>query len=445
MSNFVTHFHTTLYLADANTHKLWEFSARCFRYLTIILFLSATSMLGACADMPKIRIEVGTFATVPVRHEGFIVAGEPQAALVAHNILQEGGNAIDAAVALGFSLAVTLPSSAGLGGNGACIVHDLSAGSAETLDFLLRRNSPSLVSGLFSLHAKYGSLPWSQIISPAENMARFGHLVSRALARDLKLYGSKLFNDRMAIELFMTANRNMLEAGDQMRQPLLASTLGEIRANLPYNSRYIQLEDDMVISTDKAGRSEMDNEPEAQVPIWTLVDGRRDNGIQAFSFESKTDETNVVELVVSESTEYIVADGKGTTVLCILTMGSPFGRGLISRKQGFLIAAKKADGHSHYPNFSMSVLVDLRERHLSFAAASFGTGAGVKVSQAIDGLKNNRLSPDEGSSYSNLGEYERGDISMAYCDKRIPKDRVSCQAWARSTGYGYAVVVDTVK
>ncbi len=66
---------------------------------------------------------------------GGLAADEPQAVVVARDVLSAGGTAADAAVAMYFALAVTLPSSAGLGGGGVCVVHGSRKTVAEALDF----------------------------------------------------------------------------------------------------------------------------------------------------------------------------------------------------------------------------------------------------------------------------------------------------------------------
>ena len=123
---------------------------------------------------------------------GGVVADEPRAALVAREVLSRGGNAADAAVALGFALAVTLPSRAGLGGGGACLAYSPAANSVNggvpeaiavhAAGARARRGGrrtgpaavPMLARGLFALHARYGRRPFETLIAPAEQMARFG-------------------------------------------------------------------------------------------------------------------------------------------------------------------------------------------------------------------------------------------------------------------------------
>src|SRR6185436_747356 len=96
--------------------------------------------------------------------EGFfggVAADEPRAAIVGRDVLISGGTAGDAAVAMAFTLAVTLPSSAGLGGGGSCVVFDGPSVSSTLVDFPAVPAGqspiavPSLVRGLALLHARY--------------------------------------------------------------------------------------------------------------------------------------------------------------------------------------------------------------------------------------------------------------------------------------------------
>lgn len=161
-------------------------------------------------------------------------ADESRAAEVGREILLAGGNATDAAVAMYFALAVTLPSAASLGASGACIVHNDKTKKAEAFVFPPVA-APGAVKGTpFSvpvgvraitlMHVRHGQLRWEQTVSPAERLARFGFPVSRALARDLQAGGALLGADAEARRIFGASGEGTL-----LVQPDLATVLGGIR------------------------------------------------------------------------------------------------------------------------------------------------------------------------------------------------------------------------
>ena len=173
---------------------------------------------------------------------GGVAVDEPRAALVGRDILSSGGSAADVAVAVSFALSVTLPSSASLGGGGVCVVHDVESSITESLDFLpavpksipagaiLPVAVPGTVRGLALLHAKYGRLPWKQLVSPAESLARFGNQVSRAFARDLDRMPPAM---KAAPEILRILGQGrgggLIREGDFFKQLDLSAVLGRIR------------------------------------------------------------------------------------------------------------------------------------------------------------------------------------------------------------------------
>lgn len=172
---------------------------------------------------------------------GGIVADEPRAALVGREVLNAGGNAADAVAAAYFVMSATMPSTAGLGGGGVCVVHRAEDDkiASEVLDFLPRAAAGGLVAvpasarGMAALSARYGKLPWAQLVAPAESIAQTGEAASRALARDVVLAERKLRADPQMAALFTRADGSMIGEGDNLRQPELAGVLGQIRAKGP--------------------------------------------------------------------------------------------------------------------------------------------------------------------------------------------------------------------
>ncbi len=162
---------------------------------------------------------------------GAVAADESRAAEVGRDVLLAGGNATDAAVAMYFAMAVTLPSAASLGASGACIVHNDKTKAAEAFVFppITAPGSvagqpftvPSGVRAITLMHVRHGQLRWEATVAPAERLARFGVPVSRALARDLQTSGASLGGRALG--------GGSLAEGSSLIQPELASTLGAIR------------------------------------------------------------------------------------------------------------------------------------------------------------------------------------------------------------------------
>ncbi len=148
---------------------------------------------------------------VPSR-AGLVVSTSAPASDVGAAVLQRGGNAVDAAVATAFALAVTLPGAGNIGGGGFMIVRDVS-GKAFTFDYrekaplkskpdmyldeqhkIIRRLTdegylapgvPGTVRGLELAHKRFGKLPWKEVVTPAVRLADDGFVLSRSLANGL--------------------------------------------------------------------------------------------------------------------------------------------------------------------------------------------------------------------------------------------------------------------
>jgi len=204
---------------------------------TLIVSLSACSALESKEDKGKIGFVKG--------YIGAVVADEPRAALIGRDVLSAGGTAADAVTAMYFASAVTMPASASLGGGGVCVVHDRKTKKTEALDFLSKAPKtvapgtqrpvgvPMNARGFFILQSRYGDLRWAQLISPAENLARFGTQVSRALAAELRPLAQALIQDKEAARVFAKPDGTPVREGDFIKQFDLAATLTEIRTKGP--------------------------------------------------------------------------------------------------------------------------------------------------------------------------------------------------------------------
>jgi len=188
---------------------------------------------------------------------GMVAAQEATAARIGADILERGGNAVDAAVAVGFALAVTLPKAGNLGGGGFMVLHLAgrneevaidyreAAPAATTSDVFLNergeadpersRNSglavgvPGTVAGLALAHARYGSgrFTLAELIAPAIALARAGIPVADDLLDSLALAGPRLARWPSS-KIFLKANGEPLGAGDALVQRDLAHSLEAI-------------------------------------------------------------------------------------------------------------------------------------------------------------------------------------------------------------------------
>jgi gamma-glutamyltranspeptidase/glutathione hydrolase len=195
-------------------------------------------------------------ARQPVRaRHGMVVAMEATAADVGVSVLQKGGNAMDAAVAVGFALAVTHPFAGNIGGGGYMLVR-MADGRATFIDFRERapekatrnmyldangnptresiegwRSSgvPGTVRGFEMALAKFGTRTWAESLAPARELATKGFPVTYALAESLK--GSRALASSPESKRIFHKNGAFFEVGDTLAQPELARTLERIAQN----------------------------------------------------------------------------------------------------------------------------------------------------------------------------------------------------------------------
>ena len=196
----------------------------------------------------------------PVRGRKVMVSSTTdEASAAGAEIMRKGGNAIDAAVAVGFALAVTWPAAGNIGGGGFMLIRK-GDGTAEVIDYrgtapaTSRRDMfldaegkviaklstfghkasavPGTVAGLKLAHERHGKLKWAEVIEPARRLAADGFIVSDFLARAMT---SRSSLDRL--ELTAESRRIFLrdgkyfQPGEKLVQPELAKTLARIQKN----------------------------------------------------------------------------------------------------------------------------------------------------------------------------------------------------------------------
>lgn len=184
---------------------------------------------------------------------GMVASQNRWSAAVGAEILAAGGNAVDAAVATGFSLAVTLPRAGNIGGGGFMLVHDAATGEDIAIDFRemapvratrdmyldengdvdpmrskfghLASGVPGTVAGLWHAHQKYGKLPWSEVVAPAIRQARDGIRVSYDMAEILTKNQRRYCNNEAACGYFYKPGGETYKPNEVLVQADLAKTL----------------------------------------------------------------------------------------------------------------------------------------------------------------------------------------------------------------------------
>lgn len=424
---------------------------------------------------------------------GGVVADEPVAAQVGRNVLARGGDAADAAVAVAFTLAVTLPSRAGLGGGGACLAYDPARKSAnggvpQAILFVPGAPAqapganadrpaalPMLARGLYLLHARYGKLPFNDLIVPAEREARLGVPVSRTLARDLAPVAGPLFGDPQARAVF-SRNGLPLQAGQRLVQPELASTLAALRTagvgdfyqgvlaqRIATNSPLIggpltvaelrhALAKVAVPLEISAGRDEVaflpppadgglaaaagfesllhdpSNVSAATERALAVAERWRQGGVAAESLLHATDLPPAAAPTLPASTSFATMDRHGNAVICDLTMNNLFGTGRMVPGMGFLLAASPA---AVPPPLLAAALAWNRHIH-AFRAEVGGSGeAGAPMAVAVGMLNTLRTGKAMPAPVPAPGR-----ANVIACSRYLPGEPNSC-AWAsdpRGTG-----------
>jgi len=189
---------------------------------------------------------------------GMVSSASKLASEVGAETLRQGGNAVDAAVATAFALAVTWPSAGNIGGGGFLVYHG-DDGEATTFDFREKapmaatermylgldgavvNNSnhfgplavgvPGTVAGLYLAHSRLGSLPWEDLVQPAVELAREGIPITYSLQTGFERSASRFRQYPASERKFIKADGSFYELGEIWVQPDLAHTLELIRDN----------------------------------------------------------------------------------------------------------------------------------------------------------------------------------------------------------------------
>jgi gamma-glutamyltranspeptidase / glutathione hydrolase len=223
-----------------------------------------------------------TIHSVPAEH-GMVVAQEKMGARIGADILRRGGNAVDAAVATGFAMAVTYPPAGNIGGGGFMVIHmrdhdedvaidyreaaaaattpqiflgsDGRPDAAKSRDSALGIGVPGTVAGLALALEKYGSgkFTLAELLQPAIKLALDGYVVTDNFADSLPAWHKRIVRWPSSAKLFSRDDGTPLKEGDRFVQPDLAATLEAIAAQGPRGFYEGPVAERLVKAVDDAG------------------------------------------------------------------------------------------------------------------------------------------------------------------------------------------------
>ena len=218
--------------------------------LRVLTLASLVVAAPLCAQSPRPAAD-----TRPAAAHAVVTTGHPEASAVGLAVLRDGGNAVDAAVAIGFALAAVLPDAGNVGGGGFLVLRRAdgtatawdfreTAPAAATRDLFLGPDGrvvagrstrghlaagvPGTVAGLLAAHAREGRLPLARLVEPAIALAR-GHTVTERTAGLLNRYQRDFAAFEASAELYGRTSDRPFRAGERFENPDLAATLERIR------------------------------------------------------------------------------------------------------------------------------------------------------------------------------------------------------------------------
>src|SRR5216684_174309 len=378
------------------------------------LALAGVLLLGACGQSETDRDSdaaanaanpaglspgrVGLSAVVSSGSFAAVSADESRAAEIGRDILQSGGNATDAATAMYFALAVTLPSAAGLGASGACIVHDDKTKAAEAFVFppiaasgTINGQSFSVPSGVRGVMLTEGDI-WTQNdlagTLGAIRQRGGGEFFQGTLARTLSDQVSQ-----MGGSLPLEALRNAVpKAG-----PPVSEGFGTFARRLIY-----------VAPPPAAGALALAGW-KGQAPVGPTP---ADSG----GFSS-----------------LVAVDGKAGAAACALSMGQLFGARMIVPATGVLLAAPTPDAGSVSP----VIIANPSNGEFTFAGAGGGSPTAAQATGAVA-----RATVEGGQKLTAVLQARQGQggtVNVIVCPSGLRSDAAGCAGASDPTGAGLAL------
>ena len=215
-----------------------------FPYL-LLLFIS---FHGLAQTRTQTTLDYQNRIHPEISNSFMVVSQNSHATEAGYEILKKGGNAVDALVAVGFALAVTLPRAGNLGGGGFVLIYDKekddvisidyrsAAPKSATSDLFIQEDSvvrfghlvnavPGSVAGLLKAHRDHGTMPLVDLLMPSIRLARDGFEVTYDLNYVLEWGKESMLSNEASYNKFYSANEDPLEIKSIFKQPNLAKTL----------------------------------------------------------------------------------------------------------------------------------------------------------------------------------------------------------------------------
>tara|TARA_B100000214_G_scaffold182186_1_gene131405 strand:- start:1056 stop:2759 length:1704 start_codon:yes stop_codon:yes gene_type:complete len=215
---------------------------------SVYLLLAAIFFYGYLQARTQTTLDYQNRIHPEISSNFMVVSQNEHATDAGYEVLRRGGNAVDAAVAVGFALAVTLPRAGNLGGGGFILIYDKNddevssidyrsaAPKSATSDLFLKDGEvvrfghlvnavPGAVAGLLKAHEDFGSLPISDLLKPAIRLARDGFEVTYDLNFVLEWGKESMLANESSKTKFYDSNEDPIKVKTIFKQPNLAKTL----------------------------------------------------------------------------------------------------------------------------------------------------------------------------------------------------------------------------
>ena len=394
---------------------------------------------------------------------GGVAADEPRAAIVARDILSSGGSAVDAAVAGALTMAVTLPSRAGLGGGGACVALDAQRGLARSIVFPAGARAdvppgtdrpaalPAMARGLFALHLNAGRFKIEDLIRPAEELARMGTEISRTLADDLAVVAGPLLADPSARLIFGRSGGGVLQLGDRIIQQDLSATLAQLRAAaLGFGDLYQgNLAERLVEGSATSGGGLTEAELRAtRMRVASATRSALGTDLVLLSTDASPGMAGAVQAAMAgqapgadnsagagAGASLVTLDREGNAVSCAFSMNNLFGTGRVVAGTGILLAAAPGIGRVEAAPLPVAILArpDLRR----FRAAASGSGGDAALAATALPLAAVQRRAGPADPYAGVPASGRGVVIS--CAGTVPTNGPGCIGAADQRGGGVAL------